>query len=433
MPAMSLLRLNAGFLAFWFLLLILCWFNSYDDPSSIFYDEERGFKLRHSRQRAMEADVFLRDLPPKLPPDNQQFLCIGVPSINRTTQSFLSHTLATLTDTLTPQERASIHIVVLLADRPPDHHQAYGQDWIERIADEILIYGKPPPAAAAGSSSSIYRTVPLDLVPGRPRGDGRVENMRLDHSLLVETCRNHSADYFALVEDDIIASRDWFRRVKKGLAYVEAQTSRTKHEWLYLRMFFSELLMGWNSEEWLAYSTHIFLAYAVTLVLFLVARRRFRLGATKSASGDSAAAAQTYRYVTALAFGLWLPALIALYFLAGRVSGARINPLNWATGRHGGVREMPNYGCCAQGLVFPRRRLDGVFDLMRNPPYDFPGDMQLEGYAGDNGWKKWALDPSVLQHVGFTESSEGPRLAEVWNFSFERMRPDGSWSWGWKT
>jgi hypothetical protein len=82
---------------------------------------------------------------------------------------------------------------------------------------------------------------------------------------------------------------------------------------------------------------------------------------------------------------------------------------------------MPRYGCCAQGLLFPRRQLDGVFELLRNPPYDFPGDMILEGYAGDRELKKWALDPSVFQHVGFKESSEGPRKAEVWNFRFERL------------
>jgi len=411
---MSFLRLNAGFLTVWVFLLILCSFNSYDDPSSIFYNKERSYELRFSRTRAAEADVFLRNVPPKIPPDEKQFLCIGVPSINRTTQSFLAHTIATLTDNLTPQERASIHLVVLLADRPSDRHSAYGQPWLESLADEVLLYGKPP----AGGNSSIYRTVPFNLVPDRTRGDGRVENMRLDHSLLVETCRDHGADYFALVEDDIIASRDWFARLKRGLAYVEAKTAKTKKEWIYLRLFYSELFMGWNNEEWLTYAAHVFLTYAVALIVFLAARRRFRLGAGPGKY------AQRFRYVTALAFGFWLPALIALYFLSGRVAVSRINPFAW---NPHGVREMPNYGCCAQGLVFPRRQLDGVFKLMRFPPYHFPGDMILEGYAGDRGLKKWALDPSVFQHVGFTESSEGPRSAEVWNFSFERIRPGSSW------
>lgn len=416
---MSLLRLNAGFLGVWTLLLILCWLNSYDDPSSIFYDEERGVQLRYSRQRAAEADVFLRNIPPKPRPDRQQLLCIGVPSINRTTQSFLPHTLATLTDALTAPERASIHLVVLLADRPSDHHSAYGQEWLERIADEVLVYDETP--TTTGNSSSIYRSVPFNLVPNRTRGDGRVENMRLDHSVLVETCRDHAADFFVLIEDDIIASRDWFTRLKTGLAYVEARTSETKQEWIYLRLFFSELLMGWNSEEWLSYATHVFAAYAVALLLFLAARKHFRLGAVAGAGS-----AQTYRYLTALAFGLWLPALIALYFLAGRVSARRINPFARWSPPPGGVREMPNYGCCAQGLVFPRRQIDGLFGLMRSPPYDFPGDMILEGYAGDRGLKKWALDPSVFQHVGITESSEGPRRADVWNFSFERTKPGGT-------
>lgn len=408
---MSVTRINAGFWAIWIFLLVFCYFNSYDDPSSIFYNESKAYEQRYSRLRAVEADVFLRNIPAKLPPDESKFLCIGVPSINRTTQSFLSNTIATLTDTLTPEERASIHLVVLLADRPSEHHSAYGQPWLESIADEVLLYGDPP----AETSSTIYHTVPFNLVAGRQRGEGRVENMRLDHSLLVETCRNHGSQYFALVEDDIIASRDWFSRMKKGLAHVEAKTEKTKEEWIYLRLFFSELFMGWNSEEWLAYSTHIFAVYAVALVVFLLARKRLRLG-----GGGAGKSAQVYRYVTALAFGLWLPALIALYFLGGRVSVGRVNPFAWNA--HG-VREMPQYGCCAQGLLFPKRQLDGVFELMRYPPYDFPGDMILEGYAGDKGLKKWALDPSVFQHVGFKESSEGPRKAEVWNFSFERLHP----------
>ncbi|RKU48497.1 hypothetical protein DL546_005622 [Coniochaeta pulveracea] len=397
---------NAGFWAIWVLLLLFCYFNSYDDPSSIFYNESKAYEQRYSRQRSLEAEAFLRKIPAKLPPDNSKFLCIGVPSINRTTQSFLSNTVATLTDTLTPRDRASIHLVVLIADRPSEHHSAYGQPWLESIADEVLLYGEPPKNA----NSSLYHTVPFNLVAGRQRGDGRTENMRLDHSLLVETCRNHGSQYFVLVEDDIIASRDWFSRLKKGLQYVEAKTKQTKKEWLYLRLFFSELYMGWNSEEWLAYSMHIFAIYAIALIVFLVARGRLAFLGGKST--------HTYRYVTALAFGLWIPALIALYFIGGRVAVGRISPLGWTS--HG-VREMPEYGCCAQGLLFPRRQLDGVFELLRNPPYDFPGDMILEGYAGDRGLKKWALDPSVFQHVGFKESSEGPRKAEVWNFSFERL------------
>lgn len=125
------------------------------------------------------------------------------------------------------------------------------------------------------------------------------------------------------------------------------------------------------------------------------------------------------RFLGALIFGLWLPALIALYFLSGRLSANRLNPFGLS--QFHGAREMPHYGCCAQGLVLPQRHLEGFQALLRDPPYDFPGDMILEGYAEDRGLVKWALEPSVFQHVGFKESSEGQRRTEVWNFGFERQ------------
>ncbi|KAH7313783.1 hypothetical protein B0I35DRAFT_435846 [Stachybotrys elegans] len=246
--------------------------------------------------------------------------------------------------------------------------------------------------------------------------------MRLDHSVLVERCRSRGSRYFALVEDDVVASRDWFDRTRRALEYVERRGGR---DWVYLRLFYSEFFMGWNNEEVLDYMQAIFLVYVVVLLGFVELRRRHKLGGSSSSSGGSGGSGKisapllsgpAFTYLAALALGLWTPALIALYFLAGRVTMHRLSPFPLA-----GVREMPRYGCCAQGLVFPRRHLAGLQRLLRDPPYDFAGDMILEGWAGDRGLAKWALDPSVLQHVGMTESSDGPRLAEVWNFSFERQ------------
>ncbi|KAK4178453.1 putative glycosyltransferase [Triangularia setosa] len=417
-------RLNLLFLLVWILLLVITYLNSYDDPSSIFYSEAASYQQRYSKTRAREADSFLANPPPKPPPPpspedkESKFLCIGIPSINRTTQSFLKHTIGTLLDTLTPEERGGIHLVVLLADRPATKHSAYGEGWLEKVVDEVLVYDDPP----ASDEGKVYKKVPFELVEGRERGTTRVENMRLDHSLLVEACMNQGAEYFVLVEDDIVAGRDWLERLKRGLGYVEGVSENRGEEWLYLRLFYSELLMGWNSEEWRTYLGWSCAVYATVLIGFLIIRSRRWCCFGKLGRGN----ADLYRYATAMGFGLWLPALIALYFLSGRVSTSRVNPFTWTS--HG-VREMMNYGCCAQGLLFPKRQLPGVFKLMRYPPYRFPGDMILEGYAGDHGLKKWALDPSVFQHVGFTESSAGPRRAEVWNFSFERMHPKG-WLWG---
>ncbi|KAF3071520.1 hypothetical protein CFAM422_006124 [Trichoderma lentiforme] len=406
---MSVSRINAAFCVFWILLFIFSAIFSYDDPSSIFFNANRAYEQRFSSVRAAEADAYIRNLPARVTPIKpvDKLLCIGIPSINRTTESFLSSTIATLSDTLTPEERASIRIVVLLADKSPSEHFAYGQNWLEPLVDEVLLYGEPP------EGSTKYRRIPLDLKEGNIRGDGRVENMRLDHSALVEACREQEYPYFALVEDDIVTTRDWFPRFIKGLTYVEQKTKETTREWIYLRLFYSEILMGWNNEEWLGYSKIICLVYTAVLAAFLVGRKYVRVGASSGVSPHA------QRYLAALVFGLWLPALIALYFLSGRLFTGRLSPFSLST-LHG-AREMPHYGCCAQGLVLPQRHLEGFQALLRDPPYDFPGDMILEDYAEARGLVKWALEPSVFQHVGFKESSDGTRRAEVWNFGFERQ------------
>ncbi|KAF4980532.1 hypothetical protein FZEAL_3467 [Fusarium zealandicum] len=407
---------NIGFWVLWFCALVWCYRNSYDDPSSVFYDPDRAFDRSFSAVREAEVDDYLRrDVYPAEHPSSTRetagndFLCIGIPSINRTTSAFLAHTVGSLVDTLTPEERSSIHIVVLLADKDPTNHFAYGQDWMLTLADDVIVYENTNVSALTDEALN-YTVLPHD-VRGVGRSDERVENMRLDHSVLFETCRKRNPEYFALVEDDVIASRDWFPRFKSGVAQVEREARASGTDWMYLRLFYSEIFMGWNNEEVFDYLRVVILAYTATIACLLLAlrcRRRRRSGSF---------ATKDFAQIVALLLGLWIPACIALAFIMGRITLHRI--LTFASG----VREMPRYGCCAQGLVFPGRHLQSLQDFLREPPYQFPGDMIMEDYARDRGLTKWALDPTVMQHVGLVESSDGPRRAEVWNFSFERLRP----------
>lgn len=51
--------------------------------------------------------------------------------------------------------------------------------------------------------------------------------------------------------------------------------------------------------------------------------------------------------------------------------------------------------------------------------------MLTEDYANEDGEQRWALTPSVLQHIG-TKSSKNSRdngedtINTIWNFAFER-------------
>ncbi|KAF4949243.1 hypothetical protein FSARC_13549 [Fusarium sarcochroum] len=408
---------NLGFWLIWSIALLWSYRNGYDDPSSAFYKSSIAFDRRFSAVREAQVDKYLereihtvkRKARTEGQADNE-FLCIGIPSINRTTSAFLAHTVGSLVDTLTPNERNQIHIVVLLADKDPNKHFAYGQDWLFGLADDVLVYSNENTSDTAAEIDLGYKVLPHDI-RGKGRSDDRVENIRLDHSVLFETCRKRNPTYFALVEDDIIASPDWFTRFKKGVVEVEQRATDTKRDWMYLRLFYSEIFMGWNNEEIFDYLQVVILGYTGLIACLLIALRyRRRRNARGYASKDFAQTA-------ALLLGLWIPACLALAFITGRTTLHRLFT------RSPTVREMPRYGCCAQGLVFPNHHLQSLQDFLREPPYQFPGDMIMEDYARDKGLTKWALDPSVMQHVGLVESSDGPRRAEVWNFSFERLRP----------
>ncbi|CVK98703.1 uncharacterized protein FMAN_08491 [Fusarium mangiferae] len=403
---------NIGFWLVWFTALIWSYHNSYDDPSSFFYKSRIAFNRRYSAVREKQVDEYLeREIFPvahkqrtEVQVDNE-FLCIGIPSINRTTSGFLAHTVGSLVDTLTPNERNQIHIVVLLADKDPTKHFAYGKDWLFGLADDVLVYSND----SKTDSKLNYKVLPHD-VRGMGRSDDRVENIRLDHSVLFEACRRRDPTYFALIEDDIIATPDWFTRLKKGVIEVEQKATDAHKDWMYLRLFYSEIFMGWNNEEIFDYLKVVILGYSALIACLLLALRcRQRRHAGSFATKD-------FAQTVALLLGLWIPACLALAFVTGRITLHRLFT------RSPTVREMPRYGCCAQGLVFPNHHLQNLQDFLREPPFQFPGDMIMEDYARDHGLSKWALDPSVLQHVGLVESSDGPRRAEVWNFSFERLK-----------
>lgn len=427
---MRLSRANTTFWLIWLAAVLWCYINSADDPGSIFFKPKRAYGRRYSAQREIEARDWLdkAGVKPLIETSTKaklnEFLCIGIPSINRPHTRFLETSLGTLTDSLSEAERASIHIIVLLADANPKNHGSYGQPWLSRLADDVITYEfEGESAFPVPEPDDAYREIPRELRLGRTRGNGRAENMQLDHSILVEACQKHGSPYFALVQDDVIASKDWLQRLWRGVAHLENMPKANEKDWLYLRLFYHEGLMGWNNEEVMDYVKIIVGVYAILGAVFLITIRccRRRRRATRSraksvGNGTALRPPQThsFSYLASLALALWIPACITLFFVAGRVTFHRV------TNRSPTVREMPQYGCCAQGLVFPQRHMDGVLNLLREPPYDFPVDMLIEAHANKNEFTKWALDPSILQHIGRVESSEHGRKNDVWNFSFER-------------
>jgi len=234
----------------------------------------------------------------------------------------------------------------------------------------------------------------------------RIEHLRRDFAALATACQARSTEYFILIEDDVIASRDWFKRLQGALSLLEPRASQTNEDWLYLRLFYSEIYLGWNIGEIPVYAWNIIRVYAAFLIVFLAPQllsHRFSIHIQRRI--------RAWRLLQASVLLLWLPIFIILYFMAGRLL---VNPYPR------GVQLMPQYGCCSQGLVFPARHVTKLKQNLLEPSFDLPVDSIIEKIADDETMKKWALIPSAFQHVGVRGSSaEGGMRKSTWSFGFE--------------
>ncbi|KAL3584393.1 hypothetical protein FPOAC2_14173 [Fusarium poae] len=393
----------------WLSLFQICRLYTYYDPSSFFYNSQKAYQTRYTDLRVKEADHLLHIID-QAPIDfkiNNDFdtraqdkrICVGIPSVKRGRHHFLPRTLASLTEGLDTRERNALRIVVLLADDDPSSHPAFGQRWLHQLADEILLYGN----ASSPVVPDVYRYVQ----PIKPNGGetlSRNDRVHRDYATLMEDCRTTGAGYFALMEDDVIAARHWASRLLDGLTYLERIDTTGK--WLYLRLFYSETYLGWNSEEWPKYLVRSLCFYATVLCLYIVVviavdiRRRSNISYFMAHSHD----------VLHLTF--WVICFTTLYFLAGRLT---VDPYKE------GIREMPNYGCCAQGLVIPKHHLLDLENALHGAPNQIAGDSLIEKFADDRALKKYAIVPSLLQHVGIKGSSDAQgNKKTTWNFNFEK-------------
>lgn len=86
-----------------------------------------------------------------------------------------------------------------------------------------------------------------------------------------------------------------------------------------------------------------------------------------------------------------------------------------------GVHEMNKYGCCSQGFVFPRTIIPPLLERA-DLETDWLVDMMIEKIADKEQYIRWAVVPSLLQHIGVV-SSKGfgfdDTARRLWNFRFE--------------
>ncbi|QMW24897.1 hypothetical protein G4B84_000142 [Aspergillus flavus NRRL3357] len=85
---------------------------------------------------------------------------------------------------------------------------------------------------------------------------------------------------------------------------------------------------------------------------------------------------------------------------------------------------MNTYGCCTQGLVFPREQVDGLITFLKDIKTG-QTDFIIEEYADMARLTQYALVPQQLQHVGLKSSRDTLEIytGSTWAFWFEENDP----------
>ncbi|KAL8951187.1 MAG: hypothetical protein Q9222_002817 [Ikaeria aurantiellina] len=375
------------FAALWILTYQYCRFAYTRDPTSYFFDEARGYERHYSRSREQQANEFIDSVngSTSIPLQSQTdlFMCIGIATVARPSKkTYVGRTIGSLLQGLSDEERQSIYLMPLIAHTDPTDHPIRQEPWLTAVSNNVLEYEATPEDLAM-----------LKLFEN---GHHYLNKYLYDYSYLLQKCQETGAAWTAIVEDDVLAKAGWFSEAKKELSSISHKARNDR--WLYLRMFYTENLLGWNSEEWFRYFGWS-LASFFGLLLGLVGIRNRSSRFQRHLSNLNVA-------VICL---ICLPAFIILYFMAGRVS---MQPLR------SGVQEMNRFGCCSQGFIFPRVMVPQIIDRAREAmDEDYHADILLDKWADKEGLKRFVLVPSLLQHVD-AKSSKGWGY-DTWNFRFE--------------
>ncbi|RAL16736.1 uncharacterized protein BO97DRAFT_430816 [Aspergillus homomorphus CBS 101889] len=336
---------------------------SYRDPTSFFFDPDRAYARQYSTKRIAEAEA---------PHEAQPTVCVGIVTIRRRGDQYVGLTVASLLDGLSDSERTQILLYLRVGNTDATEHPIFAEKWVETLPDQWE-------AGGWYRNRSIY-----------------------DFTALMQSCYETGAEYIAMIEDDTLAVKGWFPAALQALGTVQERAARRGQEWLYLRLFYVDGLLGWNAEEWLHYLAWSFIVWAVLTGIMVVSKKRvFKT--------------QLWRLPACaiwLASCVLIPAAIALHFMAGRQTMWPISA---------GVHEMNKYGCCSQGLVFPRSIVPRFLE-QTDLTTDWLVDMMIETIADRQHWTRWAVVPPLLQHIGAT-SSKGygfdNSAKTIWNFRFE--------------
>ncbi|KAF3483116.1 uncharacterized protein GIQ15_02440 [Arthroderma uncinatum] len=380
----------------WLLIFQYGRYHFWRDPHSAFFNDRGGvYDLEYSLSREREAHHFIsRYNAPTNPPASikggtDPLFCVAFVTVRRESDDYFDPSIGSLLAGLDPRERRALHLNILFADTDPTKHPSWGQKWVGRLTDVAETYNV--------SKSQ------LDHLKKLEADRNFYEKGVFDYVYALSSCQQSNAPYTVVFEDDIIIADGWMAKTLKALSDIKRMPS-DKRPWIYLRLFYTETALGWESSDFayrnmpLVFAAGMLLAFA-----FLTAIRRIR----------PCRASLDVPTILAICV-ICVPAFIALIYMTGKYS---LSPLH-------GVVEINPYGCCTQGMVFPRDQVNPLIDYLRGRGHG-QTDTMIEEYAEEKKLTRYALVPQQLQHVGLKSSRDNTELnaQSTWAFYFELNKP----------
>lgn len=228
-----------------------------------------------------------------------------------------------------------------------------------------------------------------------------------DYQYVLSKCMNDTAaPYVAIFEDDIIFADGWLSRTLNALAELK-QRARNKvaaRKWIYLRLFYTESSLRWREADfWYKHMHFAFLGLMASGMLILVMVRRLW------SKGEH----YLTPFTIAIIYLATIPSFTALFYMAGKYT---IAPLR-------GLELMNGYGCCTQGMIFPRDEIPSLLQYFRERVTG-QTDTLIEEYSEWDGLDRYALAPQMLQHVGRVSSrdNDATTTKSTWAFWFENNK-----------
>ena len=153
-------------------------------------------------------------------------------------------------------------------------------------------------------------------------------------------------------------------------------------DWLYMRLFNEERSTGWASNGLFANNV-LLISLGVDVFLcilaFILKRHSRILGPLLSPLS-----------MLVICF-VTVPGVIILFFQAGKASLLPPAP---------GVHREDGFGCCNQGLIFPREVASDLSSYLEEMAASMPHDNAIMEYSRRKRLALYALYPIMVQHVG---------------------------------